>query len=342
MLESIRHWLFPFFALVFIAACAPMIGQSQANSPGDLVIYSGRSQDLVGPIIEQFSEATGVQVQVRYGSTAEMAATLMEEGQNSPADVFYAQDPGGLGAISSASLLATLPEETLGKVDPLFRSQDGLWVGVSGRARTVAYNTEALSPADLPGDIREFTDPVWDRRVGWAPTNASFQAMVTAMRQEWGDEATRNWIDDMQANHAVVFDNNTAIVAAVASGEVDVGFVNHYYLYRFLQEEGESFPARNYFLPDRGPGAMVLIAGVGILENGNNRNNAVRFINFMLSPVAQQYFASKTYEYPLVEGVQTPRDLPPLNDLLSTNVSLESLADLEGTLNLLRDEGVLP
>lgn len=342
MLKSFYRRLIPFIALVFIAACAPLTGQSQASSPGELVIYSGRSQELVGPIIDQFAEATGVDVQVRYGSTSEMAATLMEEGKNSPADVFFAQDPGGLGAVSNAGMLAPLPEETLAKVDPRFRSGDGLWVGISGRARTVVYNTQVLSPDDLPDDIRGFTDPAWDGRVGWAPTNASFQAMVTAMRQEWGEEEAREWIKDMQANHPVAYENNTAIVAAVASGEVDVGFVNHYYLYRFLQEEGESFPARNYFIPDRGPGSLILVAGAGILETGENRDNAVRFINFMLSPVAQQYFASQTYEFPLVEGVQTPRDLPPLDELLSSDISLESLADLEGTLKMLRDEGILP
>ena len=336
------RWLLPFLALGLLSACSQIPDASQADSPGKLVIYSGRSQELVGPIIDQFAEATGIDVQVRYGSTAELAATLMEEGQNSPADVFFAQDPGGLGAVSKAGLLAPLPEETLAKVNSRFRSPEGLWIGISGRARTVVYHTETLNPEDLPGDLRDFTDPKWDGRVGWAPGNGSFQAMVTAMRQEWGDGETRAWIEGMLSNHAVEYENNTAIVAAVASGEVDAGFVNHYYLYRFLQEEGERFPARNYFLPERGPGSMILVAGAGRLETGDHPENAVRFINFMLSPVAQQYFAGQTYEYPLVEGVQKPRDLVPLEELPATNVSLESLADLEGTLNLLRDTGALP
>jgi iron(III) transport system substrate-binding protein len=329
------------FALL-ISACTNQTASSHVGDPGRLVIYSGRSESLVGPIIEQFSQATGVTVEVRYGSTSEMAATLLEEGKNSPADIFFAQDPGGLGAVSAAGLLAPLPEETLSRVDARFRSSQDLWVGVSGRARVVVYNTDRLTADDLPGDIRDFTAPQWRGRIGWAPTNGSFQAMVTAMRQVWGEDETRSWLEGIQANQPQVYENNTSIVAATANGEVEVGFVNHYYLYRFLSEEGEGFKARNYFIQSGGPESLVMVAGVGRLTTGKNEDNAIRFINFMLSAVAQQYFASQTYEYPLVEGIQTPRELPPLQDLSALNIGLEQLSDLRGTLDLLRSVNVLP
>lgn len=318
--------------------------EPEPADPGQLVIYSGRSESLVQPIIDQFAQATGIDVQVRYGSTAEMAATLLEEGANSPADVFYAQDPGGLGAIDAAGMLAPLPEETLALVPERFQSDDGNWVGISGRARVVAYNTDTLSEEDLPDDLMGFTDPEWRGRIGWAPTNGSFLAMVTAMRSVWGEEQTREWLQGIQANEPVVFEGNTPIVAAVGAGEVEVGFVNHYYLYRFLAEEGESFPARNYFLPGGGPGSLLMVSGVGQLNTAPNAENAQRFINFLLSVPAQQYFAAQTFEYPLVEGVQTAAQLPPLADIdaQAIDIDLDDLTDLEGTTQMLSDLGILP
>jgi iron(III) transport system substrate-binding protein len=343
MLTPYRMSIVLLAAILLLTACTPANTPAvSASDPGSLVIYSGRSESLVGPVIKQFSDATGIKVEARYGSTAEMAATLIEEGGNSPADVFFAQDPGGLGAVSEAGLLAELPAEVLVQVEPRFRSQQDRWVGVSGRARVVVYNTNTLTPADLPDDLRDFTDPQWSGRIGWAPTNGSFQAMVTAMRQVWGEAETQAWLTGIQANDPIAYENNTAIVAAVGAGEVEVGFVNHYYLYRFLQEEGEAFSARNYFIPDGGPGSLVMVAGVGRLENGKNEENAIKFMNFLLSPVAQQYFASQTFEYPLVEGIQVQRELTPLEELNPVEISLENLADLQGTLELLQQTGVLP
>lgn len=323
---------------------APAEPTAAPAEPGSLVVYSGRSEALVAPIIEQFSQATGIAVDVRYGSTAEVAATLLEEGASSPADVFFAQDPGGLGAVAKAGLLAPLPDDVLARVPERFRSPERLWVGISGRARVVVYNTDAVTPDELPADIWDFTDPKWEGRIGWAPTNGSFQAMVTAMRAVWGDDKTRQWVEGIQENQPVAFDGNAPIVEAVGAGEVDVGFVNHYYLYRFLSEQGEGFAARNYFLPGGGPGSLVMAAGAGRLAGGQNEANATRFIEFMLGQVAQQYFASQTFEYPLVEGVMTPPGLPPLAELdaAALDIDMADLDDLQGTTQLLQDVGVLP
>jgi iron(III) transport system substrate-binding protein len=332
-----------------LAACAPAatptpqtIRETVPADPGRLVVYSGRSESLVGPIIAQFAEATNVQVEVKYGSTSEIAATLLEEGANSPADVFFAQDPGGLGAVAQAGLFAPLPESVLANVPAEYRSPEGLWVGISARARVVVYNTDALTPEDLPADLWDFTDPRWKDKLGWAPTNGSLHAMVTAMRVAWGEARTREWLEGIQANNPKTFEGNAPVVQAVGAGEIEVGFVNHYYLYRFLQEEGEGFKARNYFLPGGGPGSLVMVAGAGRLARGQNEANAVRFLEFMLSTVAQQYFAGQTYEYPLVEGVNTPRGLAPLAELNRLEIDMAHLADLAGTTQLLRDVGVLP
>jgi iron(III) transport system substrate-binding protein len=132
------------------------------------------------------------------------------------------------------------------------------------------------------------------------------------------------------------------LVSGVAAGEVDVGFTNHYYLYRFLREEGDGFKARNYYMKDGGPGSLVMVSGAGVLNTSKNKEEAAKFIEFLLSPVAQQYFASQTSEYPVVEGVLAPSDLPAISELNSTQLSLKDLADLRGTVDLLREVGALP
>lgn len=329
-------------------ADAGAAAEVEGGETGDeqLVIYSGRSESLVGPIIEEFAELSGVDVQVRYGDTAEIAATLLEEGENSPADIFYAQDPGGLGAVQDAGMLTELPADLLAEVPSRFQSPTDEWVGISGRARVVVYNTETITDpeTELPDDMWGFTEPEWEGRIGWAPTNGSFQAMVTAMRTVWGEQQTREWLEGIQNNNPTVYEKNTPIVAATAAGEVDVGFVNHYYLYRFLAEEGESFPARNYFLPGSGPGSLIMVSGAGILETAPNPDSAQRFLAYLLSVPAQQYFASQTYEYPVVEGVQTASQLPPLAELdeQAVDVDLAALSDLEGTVRMLSELGILP
>jgi len=308
---------------------------------GTLVVYSGRSESLIAPIIEQFEEETGIEVSVKYGKSGEIAATLLEEGDHSPADVFFAQDPAGLGEVANASMFKSLPTTITEKVPAWARSSEGEWVGISGRARVVVYNTDKLTPNQIPASMEDFTKPEWKGRIGWAPTNGSFQAMVTAMRVAWGDEKTREWLLGIHANEPKVYPNNTPTVSAAEAGEVDVGFVNHYYLYRFLAEEGEEFGARNYHVTDGGPGGIVLVAGGGILKSSTNEENAERFFNFMLSDVAQQYFAGQTYEYPLIEGIETNSLLTPLGEINNPNIDMASLDDLAGTQAMLRDLGIL-
>ena len=344
--RSTRFILFLALLALVVAACGgddptptPNAGIGPAD-PGSLVVYSGRSETLVAPIIEQFANVSGIDVRVKYGGTAALAATLLEEGSNSPADVFYAQDPGGLGAVEG--IFASLPVDVLARVPDWADSPEGLWVGVSGRARVLVYNPERTSEADLPADIFDLTDAKWKNRLGWAPTNGSFLTMVTGMRELWGEQKTREWIEGIVANSPNIYPNNTSQVAAVASGEIDVGMVNHYYLYRFITEVGEDFAARNFHTTAGGPGSLVMVSGAGVPTTAKNSENAVKFLNFMLSPVAQQYFASQTFEYPLVEAVNVNRLLTPLDEIARPEIGLADLADLEGTTELLRSAGALP
>jgi iron(III) transport system substrate-binding protein len=342
-----RQLIFIFLVLFAATACTSSTPENEAaeTESGNLIIYSGRSESLVQPLIDQFAEATGISVEVRYGSTSEMAGLLLEEGEKSPADIFYAQDPGGIGAVSEAGLFTTLSPETLAKVPTRFAAEDGAWVGISGRARTVVYNTDEISDPEtqLPDDLMGFTDAAWNGRLGWAPANGSFQAMVTAMRSVWGEEKTRAWLLGIQANKPLFYDNNTPIVEAVGKGEITVGLVNHYYLYRFLTAEGDTFAARNYFMPSGGPGSLIMVSGAGILESAENEVNAQRFVDFLLSLPAQQYFASQTFEYPLIDGVATVSNLPPLAELdaVAIDIQLGDLADLQGTQDMLVELGII-
>ena len=335
--KGIRFWgiIALFLTAVFLSACGGSDGDA-----GSLTVYSGRSETLVGPLIDRFKEYTGIDVSVKYAGTPQLAATLLEEGDNTPADVFFAQDPGGLGAV--AGMLSPLEEDVLTKVPQWAVSSDGVWVGISGRARTVVYNTDTLTPDDLPDDLKGFTDPKWKGRLGWAPTNASFQTMVTAMRSMWGDQRTVQWLENIQANDPKVYPKNTPIVSAAASGEIDVGLVNHYYLHQFLAEQGDSFSARNYHPPAGGPGAIVMVSGVGILEESDNKDNAQQFIDYLLSDISQKYFVEETYEYPLASGIPVAERVSPLSEINNPDLSSSALSDLEGTQALLREAGIIP
>lgn len=327
----------PLVALgLILVSCLPG-GQS---ATGTITVYSGRTEALVGPLLQRFGPESGITVQVRYGDSAALAAAILEEGANSPADVFFSQDAGALGALAQRALLAPLPDDILNKVDGKYRSPKSEWVGVSGRARTVVYNTQAVQESQLPDSILGFTDSRWNGRIGWVPTNASFQAFVTALRLTEGEAQARRWLEGIKANNPKAYSNNTAAVLAVAAGEVAVGFVNHYYLHAIQKDQGP-IPVRNYHPRVGDSGAMINIAGAGILKTSRNPTAARRLVEYLLSTPSQQYFVQETFEYPLVAGVPAPSGAPPIDQIRTPAIDLSSLADLDGTLRLLRETGVV-
>jgi len=309
------------------------------DAEGPLTVYSGRSESLVGPVIESFTEATGIEAQVKYADTAELAAILLEEGDRSPADLYLAQDAGALGAVADAGLLSALPAELLALVPAGFSDAAGEWAGVSGRARTAAYTT--AEQFDLPDSILDFADPEWSARIGWAPANGSFQSFVTALRVVEGEDVAREWLEGILANDPVAYPKNTAAVEGVAAGEVDVAFVNHYYLLRLLAEHGDDYPVAQQFFANGDPGSLMNVAGVGLLESSDQPQAATAFIEYLLGEEAQRYFAESTYEFPLIEGVSADPRLPAIDDIEAPDVDLSSLADLQGTVELLREVGAI-
>ncbi len=313
-----------------------------AEGAGAFTLYSGRNETLIAPLLEQYSAATGATIDARFGSTGEMAATLQEEGDATPASAFFAQDAGALGLMSEEGAFQVLPAEILDRVDERFRDPEGRWVGVTGRARVLAYNTETLSDADLPSSVNDLTDAAWKGRIGWAPENASFQAFVTAFRVLEGDDAAKTWLEAMIANEPVNFaDSNSAIVEAIAAGEIDAGLVNNYYAYVIGAEQGPDFPVANHFFAAGDPGSLINIAGIGVIDGAEGADAALDFVAYLVSDEGQAYFAHNTYEYPVVVGAPQPEGLPPLSEIGHPEIDLTDLADLQGTLELMAEVGLL-
>ncbi len=323
---------------LLLSACSP----AQAGGDSTLSLYSGRDEELVQPLIDRFEEETGIAVEVRYGNTAEMAALLLEEGENSPADVFLSQDAGALGALSDAGLFEDLPSDLAQTVPAGFTSTDGTWLGVTGRARVIAYDGESLAEDEVPDSVDAFTSQEWAGRFGIAPGNASFQAFVTAYRVLRGEEAADAWLAGIAANDPQIFDNNRAILTAVNDGALDAGLLNHYYWYGMAEEVGEDGMRAQLKFPAVGdPGSIVNVTGAGILAAGSRDDDALALLEFLVSEEAQEYFVDEVHEYPLVEGVAAPEGLPELGALVNPDLDLADLATLADTQALLAEHGLL-
>jgi iron(III) transport system substrate-binding protein len=310
-----------------------------ADSDGKVTVYSGRNETLVGPILTRAGEALGLQIDVRYGSTSEMAAQMLEEGDRTPADLFLAQDAGALGEVANAGLFTALPQETLDVVAPTYRSQDGTWVGVTGRARAFVIAPELSGSA--PTSVYDLTEPQWRGQVGISPVNGSFQSFVTAMREIDGEERAEQWLRDMQANGVKTYEGNSQIVEAVASGQIKIGLVNHYYLQEVEKESGTKPNAELAFAKAGDPGSLVNISGVGMTTKGAQDPDALALIDYLLGNDAQTYFAEETNEYPLGATDARPIGVPGIEEFTPLSITLEQLADLRGTLDLLQKVGLV-
>jgi iron(III) transport system substrate-binding protein len=321
-------------------------GVSMAEMPdleGELTLYSGRGEALVGELIS-FIEDRYPDFTVRplYNSAAELVNQIITEGQNSPADVFYSVNAGSLGALADRDRTQALPQDVLDFVPSNFRDPDGSWIGTSGRARSVPYNTNTFSASDIPTSIMAFPETsAFQDQLGWAPTYSSFQAFITAMRILEGDEATRQWLTGMQELGVSQYGDEFQVARAVADGEIAAGLTNHYYIQRVLARRGTGTPLRTAFTQNDA-GAVFNVAGAAVLDTADDATLASNFVRHLLSAEAQDYFARTTFEYPLVPEIEPIGRLPSIDELNPPeDIDLSQLSDLEGTIDLLRDTGVL-
>ncbi|MBR23206.1 MAG: iron ABC transporter substrate-binding protein [Leifsonia sp.] len=343
------------FSLLALAASAALLAGCAANpgteptepggepaADGAFTLYSGRDEELIQPLIDLFEEQSGIEVDVRYGNTAELGALLLEEGDATPAQVFLSQDAGALGALSQAGLFATLPEDITDAVPAGFTSTDDSWVGITGRARVVVYDGDELTADDLPDTVAEYVEPEWAGRLGLPPGNASFQSFVTALRVIEGEQAAEEWVEALAGNDLQIFENNTATLTAVNEGTLDVGLINHYYWFRQAAEVGaENMRAQLKFLAAGDAGSIVNVTGAGILSAAAEDADAVEFVRFLVSEEAQTYFVEQTFEYPLLPGVDAPEGLPALDSLVNPALDLSDLDDLSTTQQLLAEYGLI-
>lgn len=326
-----------------LSACAGGTSEAAPESTEketSLVVYSGREEALVSPLIAQFEEAAGIEVEVRYAGSTELAAQLLEEGDRTPAQVFLSQDSGSLGAVDAAGLLSTLPETVTSAVPAEYTSTDGSWVGLTGRARVIAYDSETYTADQIPGDVFALTQPEWKGKVAIVPSNASFQAFLTALRVEEGEERARQWLEGMVANDAQIYAKNGEVLEAVNSGAVPLGLINHYYWAR-SEQDPTTLRAQLKFGDPETISALVNVTGAGILTGAADSRAAQDFVEFLLSEEAQTYFAEETFEYPLVAGVAAPAGVPALSELGGPDVDLSSLSSVQETVAMLTQVGLL-
>lgn len=312
--------------------------QQQAAADQQFVLYSGRNEKLIGPLIEQFTRESGIRVEVRYGESAELAATLMEEGARTPADAFLSQDAAALAAVARTGLARPLPQDVITRVPSRFAADDGRWVGVSGRARTIVYNPSRINPEELPQSLEEVGQPRFRGRFGVAPLNASFQAQMAAYHALHGAEGLDRLLTAITANEPQRYAKNSAIVDAVANGEIEWGLVNHYYAWEAKRNRPD-LPVQNFFMPRGDASSFINVAGVALL--GDPDPDAAAFVRYLLSEPAQRYFAERTFEYPLVAGVSASVDLQPLEELQTPEIDFARVADsLEPALAKISESGL--
>jgi iron(III) transport system substrate-binding protein len=314
-------------------------GSEQAKDVTELTVYSGRSEEYNGSILEDWEKQSGIKLNIRYGDSAELASQILEEGKNSPADLFVSQDAGSLGAVSDAGLFIELGSDVAEEVPAVFTAANRTWVGMTGRARVLAYSPERAK--SLPKSFAELTEPQYKNKVGIAPVNSSFQAFVTALIENKGEAFTKKWLSGMKANGAKIYTKNSLIVEAIDGGQIDYGLVNHYYLWETSNSLGRPVKAKNLFFAPGDLGNLINVSGVGVLASSKKQEAAIGFINYLTSATVQTKFVAQSHEYSLIPGAPSAEGIPALDQIGAPSVDLSSLANLKRTQALLIEVGLL-
>ena len=313
--------------------------ENSSEKVEELTIYSGRSEEFIAPFFARWEKESGIKLNIRYGDSAELAAQILEEGKNSPADLFLSQDAGSLGALSIAGLLSQLPDSVGSEIESQYIGEDRAWVGVTGRARVFAYRPGAVDP--LPTSVAELTSAKFKDRVGIAPSNSSFQAFVTALISKKGEKFAEKWLAGMKANGAKIYLKNSEIVEAIDKGEIDLGLVNHYYVWEVSEALGREINAEISFFTPGDIGNLINVSGVGILGTSKKESAAIELINFLTAKPSQIAFVEDTHEYSLISGVKAPEGLSKLEDIGAPEVDLGDLEKVQRTQDLLTKVGLL-
>ena len=322
-------------AEIYSGACAGSNGR-------EVTVYSGRTENLIGPTLEAFACETGTEIRVRWGSSTDLALLLAEEGDRTGADVFLSRSPGPVGFLESDGLLDTIDDGVLDLVAPENRSASGTWVGFSGRKRVLVHNIDSVPPGELPQSVFDLTDERYRGRVAIPATNGSFVDWFTVFRDQYGSDVASQWLNDMVANDARYYPNNRSIVEAAGRGEIDMGLVNHYYQYQEAAAAGDRHRAANHDLADDDIGSLLIITAATITAGSDNPQAANELIGYILTEPVQRYFSQQTFEYPLAAGVEPADVLPPLKALEIGSVDFDVLGGgFTETIAIIETSGIL-
>ncbi|MCU1396111.1 MAG: extracellular solute-binding protein family 1 [Ilumatobacteraceae bacterium] len=313
-----------------------------ASGDGNITLYSGQHEQTVTALVAAFTKATGIKVSVRSDDEATLANQILQEGTDSPADVFFAENPPALNVLDESKILAPVAATTLAKVATTYSPASGDWVGVSARAVALAFNTDQVKEADLPTSILDFAKPAWKGKVGFAPGETDFQPIITTITKLSGADAAKAWLEGIKSN-AKVYDDNEGLVAAIDRGEVETGIIDHYYWYRLRDEVGASkLKTGLHYFAAGDAGNLVDVSGAGQLVTSKHPVSDAAFLAFLVSAAGQQIIASsESYEYPLGSGVQTTKDLRPFAQFGTSPMTIADLGDGKPALELLQQVGLL-
>jgi iron(III) transport system substrate-binding protein len=338
-----RGALLGLLALTLAALTATTADARPAAARADsITLYSGQHEQTTAALVKDFTRRTGIAVKVRSADEASLANEIIQEGSSSPADVFYAENPPALTVLDEHHLLAPVAKATLSHVAARYSSPAGHWVGVSARSAVLAYNTDDLKTSQLPRSLAALADPAWKGKIGFSPEETDFQPLITAMAKLHGKAAAVTWLEGLEKN-AKYYDDNETLIAAVNSGQIAAGLVDHYYWYRLRDEVGRSkvHSALHYFGPGDA-GALVDVSGAAVLVSSGKATLAQQFLAYLVSAPAQRIIAtSESYEYPLGSGVVTHKVLVPFAGLHPPKISPSLLGDGSYALSLLRTTGAL-
>jgi len=324
--------------LVGLTASAAACG----GGTDSLTVYSGRSEKLVGPIFKAFTVKTGIALDVRYGSSNDLALLLAEEGDKSPADVFLSRSPGPAGYLDDLGMLSELDDDVLDRVSATDRSPDGTWVGFAGRGRVLVYNVDEVATADLPDSVFDLTGPEYSGRVAVPGSNSSFQDWFTLFRLRNGDDVAIGWLNAMVANDSRFYPKNGAIVEAVGRNEIQFGLVNHYYNFQKVAANGDAQRSANHGFAPGDDGGLMIIATATVIDSSDEKDAANRLLAHLLSDEQQRYLTNKVYEYPLAIGVAPSDVLPPVPGDRVGAVDIDDVAaEFTRTIEIIEASGIL-
>ena len=329
-------------AAVTLSACssATPSGEGEENKDA-LVIYNAQHEKLTEEWADAFTEETGIDVVLRNGGDSELGNQLVSEGDASTADVFLTENSPAMSLVENAGLLAPVDAATLETVPAQYRPESGDWTGIAARSTVLVYNPSLIDEADLPASLMDLQDPKWKGRWGGAPSGADFQAIVSAILQTQGEEATAAWLDAMHEN-AEIYNHNIATMKAVNAGEVPVGVIYHYYWYR--DQDGTKENSGNtklHYFGNEDPGAFVSVSGGAVLKNALHPEEAQKFLAFLTGTAGQEILGEGySFEYPVASGVPANPALPAL-DTLDAPVIDPSTLNGPDVIQLMIDAGLL-